>query len=98
MISVTKSSGCRSGRTSAIASSPSSATVEIATVLELICADVPPMSVDHHDAALHLRHRAAVHLRHYSLDLGLDLRLDRNHHTLDGHAHLIDLDAALAHF
>src|ERR1035437_9176857 len=90
MRSATKSSGCRSGRSSAIASSPSSATVEIATVFELIGAAWPPMLVDHHHAALHGRHRA-------SLDLGLDLRLDRNHHTLDGHPHLIDLDAALAH-
>src|SRR5437867_2143337 len=97
MSMATKSSGCRSGRTSAIASSPSSATAEIATVFELICAEVPPMSVDHHHAALHHRHGAAAHLCHCSLELTLDLRLDLDHHTLDRHSHLIDLDAALTH-
>src|ERR1035438_9465775 len=89
MRSATKSSGCTSGRTNAIASSPSSATVEISTVLELICADVPPidvppMSVNHHHAALHLRHRVAAHLRQHSLYLRLDLRLHLDHQAADG--------------
>src|ERR1019366_5970603 len=97
MSSATKSSGCISGRSSAIASSPSSATVEIVTVFEGICAGVLPISVDHHDAALFHQHRVTAHLRHRGLDLALDLRLYRNHHTLYSHIHLIDLDAALAH-
>src|ERR1019366_3628993 len=92
MRSATKSSGCRSPRTSAIASSPSSATVASATVFELIGAGVLAISVDRHDAALHLRHRGAVHLRHHSLDFGLDLRFDLDHHAVNGHAHLVDLD------
>src|ERR1035438_1781029 len=97
MRSATKSSGCRSARSSAIASSPNSAAVEIATLLELAGAGVPPMSVDHHDAALHLRHRVAVHLRHHRRYLRLDLRLHLDHHAVNSHAHLIDLDAALPH-
>src|ERR1039458_8019004 len=72
-------SGCRSGRTSAMASSPSSATVEIVTVFDSVCAGVP-ISVNHDDAALFCQHRVAAHLRHHSLDLALDLRLYRNHH------------------
>src|ERR1035441_10618243 len=96
MRSATNSSGLRSGRTSAMASSPSSATVEIVTVFDSVCAGVP-ISVDHHDAALFHQHRVAAHLRHHSLDLALDLRLYRNHHTLYSDTHLIDLDAALAH-
>src|ERR1019366_3981347 len=95
--SATKSSGCISGRTSAIASSPSSATVEIVTVFEGIRTGVLPISVDHHDAALFHQHCVAAHLRHRGLDLALDLRLYRNHHTLYSDTHLIDLDAALAH-
>src|ERR1035441_4670294 len=97
MRSATKSSGCISGRTSAIASSPSSATVEIVTVFEGTRTGVLPILVDHHDAALFHQHRVAAHLRYRGLDLALDLRLYRNHHTLYSDTHLIDLDAALAH-
>src|ERR1019366_2975912 len=85
------------GPSNAIASSPSSATVEIVTVFEGIRTGVLPISVDHHDAALFHQHCVAAHLRHRGPDLALDLRLYRNHHTLYSDAHLIDLDAALAH-
>src|ERR1035441_6856639 len=89
MRSATKSSGCSSGRSSAIASSPSSATVEIVTVFEGIRAGVP-ISVDHHDGAFDCRHCVAAHLRHDSLDLALNLSLYGDHHTLNGDSHLID--------
>src|ERR1022692_1900678 len=97
MSSATNSSGCISGRSSAIASSPSSATVEIVTVLEGVRTGVLPISVDHHDAALFYQHPVGAHLRHHSLDLALHLSLYRNHHTFYSHTHLIDHDAALAH-
>src|ERR1035441_8410725 len=97
MRSATKSRGCISGPSSAIASSPSAATVEIVTVFEGTRTGVLPISVDHHDAALFHQHRVAAHLRDRSLDLALDLRFDLNHHTLYSDTHLIDLDAARAH-
>src|SRR3954447_7357278 len=93
----TRSRGCNSGRTRAIASSPSSAMVESITVFEFACAGVP-ISVDHYDTALNHGHRVALDIRHHRMDVALDLRIHLDHHTLDRNAHLVDLDAALSHF
>src|SRR4249919_1593429 len=94
----TRSKGCNSGRTRAIASSPSSATVEIITVFELACAGVPLISVDHHEAALNHGDCVGLDIRHDGMDVALNGGVDLDHHALDGNAHLVDLNAALPDF
>src|SRR5271157_2720137 len=79
-----------------MASSPSSATEQMATTFGTGCG-ASPMSVDHHDAALLLQHGGALDLGHQAFHIHLNLALDLDHHPLNRNTHLVDLDAALAH-
>src|SRR5271157_4220136 len=79
-----------------MASSPSSATEQMATTFGTGCG-ASPMSVDHHDAALLLQHGGALDLGHQAFHVHLNLALDLDHHSLNRNTHLVDLDAALAH-
>src|ERR1039457_5538226 len=80
--SAPKSLGGGSGRASAMASSPSSATAARGSVFELGCAAEVPILVNRDQAALHLHHGASI---------------EGDHQTLNGNACLIDRDAVLAH-
>src|SRR5271157_365996 len=66
--------------------------------LNLIRRPVSQRSPDHGNPPRDLSHGVAADLDHRSLNLGLDLALHRDHHPLDRHSHLVDLDAVLANF
>src|SRR5262245_34330832 len=68
-----------------------------ASMMRARSAGVSGILIDHDNAALQLQHGGTLDLRHRGRQLALDLPLDLDHHALDGNAHLVDLDAALAH-
>src|SRR5262249_16984684 len=93
MSAFTKSRPERSWRYLARASSASPE----ASIMRARSAAASGISIDHCNAALKDQHGVAFDGGHRCIDIYSDLALDLDHHPLDGDAHLVDLDAALAH-